>query len=90
MLTVASVTLAAPPAGYCEVKVCNKIERLTLSPWSMIKDSYGETCQNALLAKEESIVGKVLSSDSRWFQGSSWNPTKKSVTRVKEIRTCTP
>lgn len=79
---------AAPPAGYCDVKVCNKLERFTLSPWSAIKDSIGEQCMPAILAKEDSVVGKILDSSSRWYQGS-FNPTKKSVTRVAEVKQCT-
>ena len=77
-----------PPPGYCEVKVCNKIERWSLSPWSHLKDKFGETCSVTILPKQEAVKGKVLSSDSRWYQGSSINPTKKSVTRVKEVKTC--
>lgn len=88
-VTLASHSFAAPPPGYCDVRVCNKLERLTLDPWKMAKDSFGEMCQPALLGKEDAVVGKVLSSSSRWYQGS-FNPTKKSVTRVKEVRACTP
>ncbi len=80
---------AAPPPGYCDVTVCNKLERVTLSPWSMLKDSMGETCMPALLAKSDAVTGKVLDSSSRWYQGS-FNPTKKSVTRVKSVGACSP
>lgn len=72
----------------CKVKVCNKLERFTISPWSMLKDSMGETCFEGTLSSSDAVVGKVLSSESRWYQGSSLNPTKKSVTRVKEIFNC--
>lgn len=72
----------------CKVVVCNKLERFTLDPWSMIKDSMGETCFEGTLSSLEAVPGKVLSSESRWYQGSSINPTKKSVTRVKEILNC--
>ncbi len=87
--TAPSVAFAAPPAGYCDVVVCNKLERFTLSPWSAIKDKMGETCQPAILAKEDAVKGKELSANSRWYQGS-FNPTKKSVNRVKEVNACTP
>lgn len=80
---------AAPPPGYCEVTVCNKLERLTLSPWKMMKDSMGESCQPSLLGIEDAQAGKKLSSSSRWYQGS-FNPTKASVTRVKSVGACTP
>lgn len=80
---------ASPPPGYCEVTVCNKLERITLSPWSMLKDSMGETCMPAILAKSDAVAGKVLNSSSRWYQGS-FNPTKTSVTRVRSVRACTP
>jgi hypothetical protein len=90
MLAVTSApAVAAPPPGYCDVVVCNKLERFTLSPWSMVKDKFGESCFPALLAKEDAVVGKQLSAESRWYQGS-FNPTKKSVSRVKEVKTCTP
>lgn len=72
----------------CKVKVCNKIERFSLSIMSHIKDSMGETCSNAIIPKSEAIVGHELSSESRWYQGSSINPTKKSVTRVSEVYQC--
>jgi hypothetical protein len=80
---------AAPPPGYCEVDVCNKLERFTLSPWKAMKDSMGETCQPALLGKEDAVEGKQLSASSRWYQGS-FNITKQSVTRVKRVKSCTP
>lgn len=72
----------------CKVTVCNKIERFSLNPFSHLRDSMGETCSVAILPAEESEVGHVLSSDSRWYQGSSINPTKKSVTRVAEVHYC--
>lgn len=79
--------IAAPPAGYCDVVVCNKLERFTLNPWSKFKDRMGETCSPALLGKQDAVVGKVLTSESRWYQGS-FNPTKKSVTKVKSVGAC--
>ncbi|ADQ52891.1 hypothetical protein CL89_gp306 [Aeromonas phage PX29] len=42
----------------------------------------------AILPKSEAIVDKVLDSESRWYQGSSINVTKRSVTRVKEVYSC--
>lgn len=80
---------AAPPPGYCDVQVCNKLERFTLDPWKMAKDKFGEVCQPALLAKADAVAGKKLDSSSRWYQGS-FNPTKSSVTRVKSVGACTP
>lgn len=72
----------------CEVKVCNKISRFSLDIMSHIKDKIGEKCDTVLLPKSESYVGNVLSSESRWYQGSSINPTKKSVTTVVEVLEC--
>jgi len=72
----------------CRVQVCNKIERFSLSIWSHMKDSMGETCFEASLPKSEAVAGKVLDSQSRWYQGRSINPTKKSVTRVKKVISC--
>ena len=77
---------AAEPT--CNVQVCNKLERVTLSLWSMMKDSMGETCMDVVVPKSQAKVGTVLSSESRWYQGSSLNPTKKSVTRIKKVYRC--
>ena len=76
------------PMEYCEVTICNRIERFSLNPFSHMKDSAGEVCQNSTIPKSEAVVGKELSSESRWWQGSSINPTKKSVTRVKQVNSC--
>lgn len=84
-----AISVAAPPPGYCDVTVCNKLERFTLSPWSRMKDSFGESCFPAVLGKSDAIAGNELTRESRWYQGS-FNPTKKSVTRVKEVGDCTP
>lgn len=78
---------ATPPAGYCEVTVCNKLERFSLDPTNWIKDKMGEVCTTNLIGKEDAVEGKVLTSESRWYQGS-FNFTKKSVTRVKKIHSC--
>lgn len=48
----------------------------------------GETCFDVVIPANEAQVGNVLSSDSRWYQGSSFNPTKKSVTRVSQVYEC--
>ncbi|UYE98785.1 hypothetical protein XbC2_356 [Xanthomonas phage XbC2] len=72
----------------CRVQVCNKLERFSLSIWNHVKDSMGETCFDAVIPKAEAQPGKVLSSESRWYQGSSINPTKKSVTRVSQVYEC--
>lgn len=71
----------------CQVNVCNKIERFSLDLFSHIKDSIGEQCFNITMPKEDSVVGNVLASDSRWYQGE-FNPTKKSVTRIKSVGEC--
>jgi len=72
----------------CRVQVCNKIERFSLSIWSHVKDSMGETCMNIVVPKSEAVVDSVLSDESRWYQGSSINPTKRSVTRIKQVLEC--
>lgn len=72
----------------CRVQVCNKLERFSLSIWNHVKDSMGETCFDVVIPKSEAQQGKVLSSESRWYQGSSINPTKKSVTRVSQVYEC--
>lgn len=72
----------------CKVQACNKIERFSLNPFSHLRDSLGETCLDAIITKSQAVVGNVLSEESRWWQGSSINPTKKSVTRVTKIYKC--
>jgi hypothetical protein len=76
------------PEPLCRVQVCNKLERFSLSIWKHMKDSMGETCFDAVIPKAEAQPGKVLSSESRWYQGSSFNPTKKTVTRVSQVYEC--
>lgn len=72
----------------CKVQVCNKIERFSLDIWSHVKDSMGEVCFTTVMPESEVELGKVISSESRWYQGSSINPTKESVTRIKQILQC--
>lgn len=72
----------------CKVEVCNKIERFSLDIWSHVRDSMGETCMEIIIPKRQAIVGEKLSDESRWYQGSSFNPTKRSVTRVKNVLKC--
>lgn len=86
-LLVAGTASAGEPTT-CHVQVCNRIERWSLSIWSHIKDHMGENCLDVVIDKKDAVVGHVLSSDSRWYQGSTINPTKKSVTRVKKVYAC--
>lgn len=72
----------------CNVRVCNKLERWSLSITAHIKDSIGKTCFDIVLPKSQASIGAVLGSESRWYQGSSINPTKKSVTRVEDVYSC--
>lgn len=72
---------------FCKVKVCNKLQRVTLDPWKWAKDQMGEHCFYTTMPKSDAIVGKVLDSQSRWYQGS-FNPTKRSVTKIKEVGNC--
>jgi len=71
----------------CNVQLCNKLSRWSLDPFKHIQDKMGEQCFGAVLPKSEAVVGNVLASDSRWYQGS-FNPTKKSVTKVKQVYSC--
>ena len=91
ILLGALLTLTALPSQakeVCDVQVCNKLERFTLDPFSMLKDSLGEMCMDATIDSKDAIAGKELSSESRWYQGSNFNPTKRSVTRVKKVYEC--
>lgn len=89
LMLLSSLTIAEPPAGFCQVIVCNKLERFSLDPWAHIRDHYGEQCFETLLGVADAVEDKILDSQSKWYQGS-FNPTKKSVTRVKEVIQCTP
>lgn len=71
----------------CEVRVCNKIERVSLNIWSHVKDDLGKTCFNVVLPADQAKEGHILSAESRWYQGS-FNPTKESVTKVVEVLSC--
>lgn len=74
----------------CKVRICNKIERFSLSIMSHIKDSVGEKCDEVIMPEKLVLgrEGEELSSESRWYQGSSINPTNKSVTRLDSIIRC--
>jgi len=87
-LLISSLNLWAQQEEMCNVEVCNKLERITFSLTNIIKDKIGESCFMITMPKSEAVEGKVLSSESRWYQGSSINPTKKSVTRIKRIYSC--
>ncbi len=88
-LTLLALSLQAQATEkLCEVQICNKIERFSLDPWSHIKDSLGEQCFVTKLPEKEAVEGKELSSESRWYQGKTMNPTKQSVTRVKKVYSC--
>lgn len=72
----------------CKVQICNKIERFSLDIFAHMRDSMGEVCSDIVIPKSQAIVGNKLSDESRWYQGSSINPTKRSVTRVTEVYKC--
>jgi hypothetical protein len=88
LLLIVGVNAAQLPEPMCRTRVCNRIERFSLDLWSHIKDRAGETCFEIHIPKSEAVVGKVLDSDSRWYQGSHFNPTKKSVTKIKAVYEC--
>lgn len=71
----------------CQVELCNKLERFSLSPTNWVKDWAGKTCFNSVLPRSQAVSGSVVSSSSKWYQGS-FNPTKKSVTRVNKVYHC--
>lgn len=71
----------------CEVEICNKLKRFSLSLWSHMKDAMGKTCWTMQMPKEMAVKGKELDSDSRWYQGK-FNPTKRSVTWVESVGEC--
>lgn len=76
------------PLNTCSVVICNKISRFSLNVVSHIKDKMGETCFDAIIPKEQANVGSILNSESRWYQGKSINPTKKSITKIKQVNMC--
>lgn len=71
----------------CNVTICNKIERFSLNPLAHMGDSMGESCYDSYIPKGGAQAGKVISSDSRWYQDGI-NPTKKSVTKIKKVNFC--
>lgn len=79
---------AAQPQEVCTIRVCNKLSRISFSVVKLIKDEIGETCFDVVTTKENAVPGKVLDSQSRWWQGRSFNPTKRSVTRVTKVYGC--
>lgn len=86
-LFVLTVSVQVEAGEICKVQVCNKIERFSLNPMSHIRDSIGESCSDVIVPKDEAVVGRQISAESRWYQGS-FNPTKESVTRVKKVYQC--
>lgn len=85
MLCVVSAMASAEPM--CQVRVCNKLSRFSLDPFKHLKDHMGKVCFDAVLPKSQAVQGATLSSESRWYQGS-FNPTKKSVTYVDSVKSC--
>lgn len=78
---------AVQAESMCQVRVCNKLERFSLSISSHVKDYLGKTCFDIELPQSQAVPGKELDSKSKWYQGS-FNPTKKSVTRVDSVGAC--
>lgn len=75
------------PTKKCLVEVCNKLEHMTLSINGWIS-KMDETCFDITIPKSKAVPGSVLSSESRWYQGS-FNPTKKSTdTSVNRVLEC--
>lgn len=69
----------------CNVKVCNKVQRITLNPLKLVGDKINETCYDITIPKNQAKIGTVLASESRFYEG---NPTKKFVTKIKKINYC--
>jgi hypothetical protein len=89
MLVITSAN-AAPPSGYCEVTICNKISRFSLDPWAHIRDALGEVCMPATIEKKYAKEGERLHAESKIWQGESINITRESVTKVKKVNSCNP
>lgn len=87
-ISAPSVAISAPPSGYCDVIICNKLQRISFNPWSHIKDKLGEQCFPQLIPIDYAIPGSTLHSGTRFYQGS-FNPTKRSSTKVKKVLQCT-
>lgn len=86
-LLALAVSVPVQAVEMCQVTACNKIERFSINPMAHLRDSFGETCFEITLPKDQAIVDRELAADSRWYQGS-FNPTKKSVTLVKSVHQC--
>lgn len=92
LLLAMTIMIIAPTNAYaeqqmCNVEVCNKLKRFSLSPWSHIKDAMGESCYDIQLPEKISKEGHQLDNSTRWYQGS-FNPTKRTVTYVKQVYNC--
>jgi len=87
LIAAVSLATAAHAGGTCQVKVCNKLERYSLSPSNWVSDWMGKTCFDTIVPREKAKKGAVLDSKTKWYQGS-FNPTKKSVTRVAKVYRC--
>lgn len=86
MFLLVATAMADEPT--CKVQICNRIERFSLNPFSHLKDKWGENCFDTSIPKTDAVENKILNTESRWYQGKTWNPTKKSVTRVKKVYSC--
>ena len=82
-----STSFMAQAEPMCQVKICNKLSRFSLDPFKHLKDHMGKVCFDAVLPQSQAVKGKEISSESRWYQGS-FNPTKKSVTYVDQVKSC--
>lgn len=83
----ATAASAAPPAGYCDVTLCRRLEAPNLAEWNLPTDKTNETCQPAVVSQAYAVKNKKVESSTTWSPDGS-RPTRIAVTRVKEVKTC--
>jgi len=79
------------PTTFCDVILENKQTRFSLDIWAHVKDRLGAVEIPATLPASKAIEGSTLdvqSNAAASFWKGSFNPTKKSVTRVKKVLKC--
>jgi hypothetical protein len=83
----ASAASAAPPAGYCEVTLCSKLEAPNLAEWNLPPEGTNESCRPAIVSEAYAVKNKKVESSTTWRPDGS-RPARVAVTRVKDVKTC--
>lgn len=60
LLVASALVHAGPPAGYCDVTLCRKLEAPRLAEWHLTTDTPNETCHPAVITKAEAVKNKKV------------------------------